>query len=180
MKLEGVPEGYEAVRFGKPKHGEVFLCDNGQVQKARYDFEKNTVLIVRKLEPVLDLSKVRLKKGWIAQDKNGSNYWFSERPRLAANHAAAEIFQALTLIPVGEVTLRCEPEPGAPAYVFSWRGRIDQKWYAIDQRYSTEQLCHLADVGVDYTRNVGERLREEIRERILELCRGLKVEGVGL
>ena len=106
-----------------------------------------------------------------------------DQPRLAANHAAAEIFQALTLVPVGEVTLRCErcePEPGAPMYVFSWRGRIDQKWYAIDRAYSTEQLCHFADVGVDYTRNVGERLREEIRERIHELYRGLKVEGVGL
>lgn len=82
MKLEGVPEGYEVVRWGKPKRGEWFLYDEVEPQQAEFDFETDSVLIVRKIEPILDLSKVRLKKGWIAQDKDGQNYMYCEKPQL--------------------------------------------------------------------------------------------------
>lgn len=81
MKLEGVPDGYEAVRWGQPKKGEWFLDENEPL-RATYDFEYHNNLIVRKTEPVLDLSKVRLKKGWIAQDRCGSNYWYEYKPEL--------------------------------------------------------------------------------------------------
>lgn len=80
MKIEGIPDGWEVVRWGKPKRGELFLLDDGKVTDAMFDFERDHVLIVRKIEPVLDVSKIRLKKGWIAQDKAGGNYWFSHRP----------------------------------------------------------------------------------------------------
>lgn len=82
MKIEGIPEGYEVVRWGKPKRGELFLLDSGKVTDAIFDFEKDHVLIVRKTEPVLDVSKIRLKKGWIAQDKDGQNYLYCEKPQL--------------------------------------------------------------------------------------------------
>lgn len=80
MKLEGVPDGYEAVRWGQPKKGEWFLDENEPL-RATYDFEYHNNLIVRKTEPILDLSKVRLKKGWIAQDMDGENWWYSIEPR---------------------------------------------------------------------------------------------------
>lgn len=85
MKLEGVPKGYDAVRFGRPVIGELFVSERGDVCEAEIRFRNSTFLIVRKIEPVLDLSKVRLKKGWIAQDKDGANYWFPNRPTTTAD-----------------------------------------------------------------------------------------------
>ena len=85
MKLEGVPDGYEAVRFGKPVFGEWFVRADGKTEQAVDNFKELNCLIVRKLEPVLVLSKVRLRKGWIAQDKDGSNYWFHDRPTAIAD-----------------------------------------------------------------------------------------------
>lgn len=82
MKLEGVPEGYEAVRFGSPVFGEWFVRADGTTEQAIANFDASHWLIVRKLQPVLDLSKVRLKKGWIAQDKNLVNCWYEHKPRL--------------------------------------------------------------------------------------------------
>ena len=90
MKIEGIPEGYEAVRWGKPKRGELFLMDDGKVTDAMFDFEKEHVLIVRKIEPVLDVSKIRLKKGRIAQDENGNNYWYDAKPNAAEKHWRCE------------------------------------------------------------------------------------------
>lgn len=80
MRIEGIPDGYEVVRWGLAKKGELYLWEGGTVVDAQRDFEQTHVLIVRKIEPVLDLSKVRLKKGWIAQDKSGENYWYSHKP----------------------------------------------------------------------------------------------------
>lgn len=84
MKLEGVPEGYEAVRFGKPLCGELFIDEAVCVGLSKGELY-GSYLIVRKLAPVLDLSKVRLKKGWIAQNKDGANCWFQDRPTTTAD-----------------------------------------------------------------------------------------------
>lgn len=62
MRIEGLPEGYEVVRWGDPKLGELFVHREG-VEEALFDFKDDPCLIVRKLEPVLDVSKIRLKKG---------------------------------------------------------------------------------------------------------------------
>ena len=80
MKIEGIPEGWELVRIGIVKRDEWYIGQYGKPEQAPLNMLPANFPIVRKIKPVLDLSKIRLKKGWIAQDKAGGNYWFSHRP----------------------------------------------------------------------------------------------------
>lgn len=45
-----VPDGYEAVRYGHPKRGELFYWRK-DVSNAAFDFDTDTHLIVRRIEP---------------------------------------------------------------------------------------------------------------------------------
>ena len=63
VKLPGVPEGYEQVRWGFPKCGESFVCGSGLILTADFDFDTVRHLIVRKIwTPPEDL---KLKPGRI-------------------------------------------------------------------------------------------------------------------
>lgn len=77
MNIKGIPEGYEAVRFGLPKNKEVWINSTGTISNGLYNEPR---LIIREITPVLNIKDVKFKKGWIAQDSNGNNYWFSAKP----------------------------------------------------------------------------------------------------
>lgn len=46
-----VPDGYEAVRYGPPRHNESYLFDGG-VEEAPHDFKTKRCLIVRRVDPI--------------------------------------------------------------------------------------------------------------------------------
>ena len=83
MTVEGVPEGYELVRIGSAKAGDTVITDDGRVYTLLSDvISELNIPVVRKVEPVLDLSKSRIQftKGWVAQDKDGNNNWYPRKP----------------------------------------------------------------------------------------------------
>ena len=61
ITLPGVPEGYEDVRFGRPKNGESLLNTRGDVEVATSDWVGGHRLIVRKIWTPPEW----LKPGWI-------------------------------------------------------------------------------------------------------------------
>lgn len=77
MNIKGIPEGYEVVRFGCPKPSDTWINSTGNISSGFYTEPR---LIIRKITPVLNIKDVKFKKGWIAQDANGNNYWFSTKP----------------------------------------------------------------------------------------------------
>jgi hypothetical protein len=50
MKIEGVPDGWEIVRFAKPKKGEYFLDEYRMPVQAESDNWHHPKLIIRKIE----------------------------------------------------------------------------------------------------------------------------------
>ena len=50
MKIEGVPNGWEIVRFGKPKKGEYFLDEYRMPVQAESDYWHHPKPIIRKIE----------------------------------------------------------------------------------------------------------------------------------
>ena len=81
MTIEGVPEGYELIRIGGAKAGDTVITDDGRVYTLLSDvISERNIPVVRKIEPVLDLSSVQFRRGWIAQDKDGDTFWFRKKP----------------------------------------------------------------------------------------------------
>lgn len=83
MKLEGVPDGYEAVRFGQAKQGELFVATTGEIGVASTDHDQPR-LIVRERPPIVIWKHGVFNNGWIAQDgESGRNriFWFDKKPR---------------------------------------------------------------------------------------------------
>ncbi len=79
MKLEGVPEGYEAVRLGKANQGECFVTIDGNVCVAECDHEAPR-LIVRKVEPIATWKHGVFADGWISEDKHGTLEFYYMSP----------------------------------------------------------------------------------------------------
>ena len=50
MKIDGMPEGYDIVRIGRPKKGELFIGASGLVAKSTGGEDAVCYLIVRKIE----------------------------------------------------------------------------------------------------------------------------------
>lgn len=50
MKIEGVPEGYEIARIGRPEKGELFMDASGRVAKATGVQDALCYVILRKIE----------------------------------------------------------------------------------------------------------------------------------
>ena len=50
-KIEGVPDGWEVVRIGKPFYGEHFLNHRGHVELLESDKAALNYVIIRKIEP---------------------------------------------------------------------------------------------------------------------------------
>ena len=63
IKLPGVPEGYEQVRWGFPKEGESFVCGSGLILTANFDFDTVRHLVVRKIWTMQE--DLKLKSGRI-------------------------------------------------------------------------------------------------------------------
>ena len=81
MMIEGVPEGYELIRIGGAKAGDTVIMDDGRVYTLLSDVAVNlNIPVIRKLEPAVDLSSIKFRKGWIAQDKDGDTFWFPKKP----------------------------------------------------------------------------------------------------
>lgn len=83
MKLEGVPEGYEAVRFGKAKAGELFIDSGGHITLAEINIEAER-LIIRQQPPAVQWKHGVFNNGWIAKDSAAGSsriWWFSKNPR---------------------------------------------------------------------------------------------------
>jgi hypothetical protein len=83
MKLEGLPEGYEAVRWGWPEEGEQFLNIDGKVLTTTTNHAPvldPPRLVVRKVEPVATWPRGVFQNGWIAEDEDRCQYWYSTRP----------------------------------------------------------------------------------------------------
>ena len=50
MKIEGLPEGYDIVRIGRPKKGELFMGASGMVAKSTGGEDAFCYLVLRKIE----------------------------------------------------------------------------------------------------------------------------------
>jgi hypothetical protein len=84
VKLEGVPEGYEAVKIGVPSEGELFINTYGDVDSAWKGF-KESRLIVRKVEPIATWKHGVFADCWIAEDECGEIYAWKKRPKVQAD-----------------------------------------------------------------------------------------------
>jgi hypothetical protein len=88
MRLEGLPEGYEAVRWGWPAAGELFLDSRGDVILCHNTHMPGLgvkTIIVRKVEPVATWPRGVFCDGWITEDADGSQAFYQkERPRVIA------------------------------------------------------------------------------------------------
>jgi hypothetical protein len=83
MKLEGLPEGYEAVRWGWPAAGELFLDSRGDVILCHNTHMPGLgvkTIIVHKVEPVATWPQGVFRDRWIAEDADGKMYWHDYRP----------------------------------------------------------------------------------------------------
>ena len=83
MKIEGVPDGWELVRIGTPIVGEYVITHDGDpdlISAGRW-LGKNFP-IIRRIEPVCTWQYGVFADGWIAQDKNGSMWWYTDKPEL--------------------------------------------------------------------------------------------------
>jgi len=79
-QVPGVPEGYRLVRIGKPLKDEFLITTEGLVVKATWDFHDAVKPIVEKIEPICTWPKGVFASGWIAKDKNGDIWWYSNEP----------------------------------------------------------------------------------------------------
>ena len=90
MKLEGLPDGYEAVRWGWPAEGEHFLNIDGEVVIATISHIRGVNiprLIVCKVEPVATWPQGVFCDGWIAEDVDGAQAFYRKaRPRINSTH----------------------------------------------------------------------------------------------
>lgn len=76
-----VPEGYEVVRYGLPKEGEVYLAacrKKPKITKAFRDYEVANKII---LQPIWEWP-AWLKAPWIAMDEDGMWWGYQEEPQV--------------------------------------------------------------------------------------------------
>lgn len=76
-----IPDGYEFVRYDKPKEGELFLDADDAVIAARFTLAYSKHVIVRKSWKWPPW----LKYDWVAQDHNGKWYAFENEPSRSAS-----------------------------------------------------------------------------------------------
>jgi hypothetical protein len=83
MKIHGVPEGWDVLKFDVPQYSEFYVDNNGLVRQCcesphRFDNQKS--LIVEKVQPFCQWQYGVFKNGWIAQDLDGHICWFASKP----------------------------------------------------------------------------------------------------
>lgn len=77
-----VPEGYEVVRYGLPKEGEVYLAacrKKPKITKAFRDYEVANKII---LQPIWQWP-AWLKAPWIAMDEDRTWYVYEDKPHIS-------------------------------------------------------------------------------------------------
>lgn len=84
MTLEGVPKGYEAVRFANPAITEWYVDTTGTVKQCVEEVG-GLRLIVRKTEPVATWIHGVFNPGYVAEDQNGDQFWYDRRPNALAS-----------------------------------------------------------------------------------------------
>jgi len=84
MKLDGVPEGYEVVRFANPEIGDWYVDTTGTVKQCVEEVG-GLRLIVRKTEPAAKLIHGVFNAGFVAEDQNGDQFWYDRRPMALAS-----------------------------------------------------------------------------------------------
>lgn len=83
MRLEGIPDGFDAVRFGKVKAGESFINLEGAIDTASGDLISPR-LVVAPRPPAVKWAHGVFNDGWIARDSAAGSsrvWWFSKPPR---------------------------------------------------------------------------------------------------
>lgn len=79
IEVEGVPKGYEPVRFGTYAKGDKLVTVKGVVVTAEHDcMDEMCYLIVRE---EWTPGNITLKPGWIAMDANDVWCWYEQKPR---------------------------------------------------------------------------------------------------
>jgi hypothetical protein len=79
MQIEGVPYGWELVGFRAPKIGEFIIDTDGAPYEVRHDVSEK-LPVIRRAVPTCLWPHGMFADGWIAQDKNGSIWWYSGKP----------------------------------------------------------------------------------------------------
>ena len=82
MQIEGVPEGFEPVAFGRVVKGEVYMCPIAAhaCEWVASTGSDNSYLKVRRVEPVCTWQHGVFADGWIAEDNDGDVFWHDELP----------------------------------------------------------------------------------------------------
>lgn len=84
MKLEGVPKGFEVVRFANPAITEWYVDTTGTVKQCVEEVG-GLRLIVRKVEPAATWIHGVFNDGFVAEDQNGDQFWYDRRPKALAS-----------------------------------------------------------------------------------------------
>ena len=81
MKIEGVPDGWELVRIGKPKKGEWIVGDIGTPGEVFVESETYNFPIIRRIPPPLSIPPKVFRSGWIIENPNtGHSMWSATKP----------------------------------------------------------------------------------------------------
>jgi len=110
MKLEGVPDGWELVRIGRPVAGEWSIGGDGipwEYTKAKQSEE--VWPIVRKLDPIATWKRGVFADGWLFQDADGEISFSAGKPTASVGEGywiaiggtkpiRSEVFQVESLV----------------------------------------------------------------------------------
>jgi hypothetical protein len=83
MKIHGVPEGWNVLKFDVPQYAEFYVDSNGFIRQcceSPHRFDNQKFLIVEKVQPPCEWQHGVFKNGWIAQDIDGHISWFPSKP----------------------------------------------------------------------------------------------------
>ena len=80
MKIEGVPDGWELVRFGFPSATDWCLGHSGRPFRATRLSTEDIWPIIRRIEPICTWQHGVFADGWLTQDKSGSMWIFAAKP----------------------------------------------------------------------------------------------------
>jgi hypothetical protein len=109
MKIEGVPDGWELVRIGKPSNGEWAIGGDGTPWQ--YNGLQSTEFwpIVRKVDPIAAWKPGVFADGWLSQDADGEISFSAEKPTASVGEGywiaiggtkpiGSEVFQVESLV----------------------------------------------------------------------------------
>lgn len=81
IPVDGMPDGYECVRFGHPLRFEQYVDEYGRIETASCDYGDACYLIVRHIYK----PPTWLKPGWIVANSRWQWFWCESKPQFVAN-----------------------------------------------------------------------------------------------